>query len=59
MTEPQQTPPLDNPRRSRSTRAHPPQRPGADLPGFCLIAAPIIWFSRPEPLTLFAGPMGR
>lgn len=25
---------------------------------FCLIAAPIIWFSRPEPLTLFARPAG-
>src|SRR5690349_1819995 len=25
---------------------------------FCLIAAPIIWFSRPEPLTIFSRPAG-
>jgi membrane protease YdiL (CAAX protease family) len=55
MTEPQQTsaPP------QQAARA--PIRLGAQIVTclvFCLIAAPIIYFSRPEPLTLFARPLG-
>ncbi len=52
-TEPQQTPP--------QMAARAPIRLTSQILTclvFCLIAAPIIWFSRPEPLTLFSRPAG-
>jgi len=57
MTEPQQTPPPSPPQ----IAARAPIRLASQVLTclvFCLIAAPIIYFSRPEPLTLFARPAG-
>jgi membrane protease YdiL (CAAX protease family) len=56
MTEPQQTPPAPPQQAARA-----PIRLGAQIVTclvLCLIAAPIIWFSRPEPLALFSRPAG-
>jgi membrane protease YdiL (CAAX protease family) len=55
MTEPQQTP-APAPQAARA-----PIRLGAQIVTclvLCLIAAPIIYFSRPEPLALFSRPAG-
>lgn len=55
MTEPQQTPPLPQ------TAARAPIRLTSQILTclvFCLIAAPIIWFSRPHPVALFSRPAG-
>ena len=55
MTEPQQTPPPPQ------MAARAPIRLTSQILTclvFCLIAAPIIYFSRPEPMTLFARPAG-
>jgi membrane protease YdiL (CAAX protease family) len=59
MNEQQHTPSPDSsaPRRA----AHAPIRLASQVLTclvFCLIAAPIIYFSRPEPLTLFSRPVG-
>jgi membrane protease YdiL (CAAX protease family) len=56
MTEPQQTPPAPPQQAARA-----PIRLGAQIVTclvLCLIAAPIIWFSRPQPLALFSRPAG-
>ncbi|MCS0588589.1 CPBP family intramembrane glutamic endopeptidase [Massilia norwichensis] len=58
MTESQHTP-LENPAPPAAVRA--PIRLVSQVLTclvFCLIAAPIIYFSRPEPLTLFSRPAG-
>jgi membrane protease YdiL (CAAX protease family) len=54
-----QTPDIETPPPQTAARA--PIRLSAQLLTclvFCLIAAPIIWFSRPEPLTIFSRPAG-
>jgi membrane protease YdiL (CAAX protease family) len=59
MTQSQQTPPADTSAPQAAVRA--PIRLGAQVItclAFCLIAAPIIYFSRPEPSTLFSRPAG-
>jgi membrane protease YdiL (CAAX protease family) len=59
MTESQQTPPADATAPHSAHRA--PIRLGAQVLtclAFCLIAAPIVYFSRPEPQTLFSRPAG-
>jgi len=55
MTEPQQTPPPPQ------TAARAPIRLVSQILTclvFCVIAAPIIWFSRPHPVALFSRPAG-
>jgi len=55
MTEPQQTPPPPQ------IAARAPIRLVSQILTclvFCLIAAPIIWFSRPHPVALFSRPAG-
>ncbi|MGJ7916894.1 CPBP family intramembrane glutamic endopeptidase [Massilia sp. LXY-6] len=59
MNESQQTRPSETDTPQGTTR--PTIRLGAQVLTclvFCLIAAPIIWFSRPEPQTLFSRPAG-
>ena len=59
MTQPQQTPPSDT--AASQTAARAPIRLASQVLTclmFCLIAAPVIYFSRPEPLALFSRPVG-
>ncbi|MFC5551644.1 CPBP family intramembrane glutamic endopeptidase [Massilia aerilata] len=54
-----QTPHIETPPPQTGARA--PIRLGSQVLTclvFCLIAAPIIWFTRPEPLTIFSRPAG-
>jgi membrane protease YdiL (CAAX protease family) len=59
MTEPQPTPPSSTPAPQAPARA--PIRLASQVLTclvFCLVAAPIIWFSRPHPIELFSRPAG-